>query len=164
MHAQRYAPSDEQSSVKFSIKNFGIQTSGSFKGLTGEIIFDAANPAASSFKVSVNASSVNTGIGARDNHLRKEQYFDVANYPLISFSSVQIASAAGAGNYIVKGIVSIKGISKEISFPFTAATVNDGIQFKGTFKINRRDFNVGGNSLVLGDDVIVSISLFAKRN
>ncbi|HRH59248.1 MAG TPA: YceI family protein [Chitinophagaceae bacterium] len=164
LHAQRYSPVDEQSSIKFSIKNFGIATSGTFKGLTGEIYFDANNLSASFFKANVNAASINTGISARDNHLKKEEYFDAANYPLISFSSLQITATANAGNYLLKGTVNIKGVSKEISFLFTATPINDGIKFTGLCKLNRRDFNVGGKSFVLSDDVTVTLSVFAKKS
>jgi polyisoprenoid-binding protein YceI len=61
------------------------------------------------------------------------------------------------------GNLIIKGVSKEIKFPFKATPKDDGFLFEGEFKINRRDFKVGGNSLSLSDDVTVSLSVFAKK-
>ena len=66
-------PVDADDAVSFSIKNFGIGTKGTFKGLRGTIKWDASNPGASSFNVSVDVNTVNTGITSRDNHLKKEE-------------------------------------------------------------------------------------------
>ena len=75
LHAQQYTPADAGSSVKFVIKNFGLNVDGSFMGLQGKITFNRDNLAASVFNVSVDAATVNTGNGKRDTHLKKEEYF-----------------------------------------------------------------------------------------
>jgi polyisoprenoid-binding protein YceI len=75
--AQQYKPVDEKSDIKFVIKNFGLNTSGSLNGLKGTINFDPSNPGASPLMVSVEVTPVNTGSDARDNHLKKEEYFNV---------------------------------------------------------------------------------------
>lgn len=161
-HAQQYQPTDEKSEVKFVIKNFGINTGGSFKGLQGTIVFDAANAAAGSFDISIDVNTVNTDNDSRDNHLRKEEYFDVQSHPRISFKSEKI-TAGKSGSFQVSGKLTIKGTTKDISFPFKASAKDDGYLFEGSFQLNRRDFKVGGNSLVLGDNVSVSLSVLAKK-
>ncbi|MEP7318030.1 MAG: YceI family protein, partial [Panacibacter sp.] len=161
--AQNLVPVDDASAVKFSIKNFGISTSGDFKGLKGKIVFDALNTAASTFNVTVDASTIDTDINARDNHIKKEDYFDVSKYPVISFASTKITASASSGSFLITGNITIKGITKEVSFPFTVAEKNDGFIFTGNFKLNRRDFKVGGNSISLSDNLTVSLSVYAKR-
>jgi polyisoprenoid-binding protein YceI len=163
-NAQKLQPIDEGSSVKFSIKNFGFSTGGNFKGLKGVIQFDATNLSSCSFAVTVDAGSVNTGNNTRDNHLRKEEYFDVAKYPVIDFTSVSVNKDAGSAAFILTGNLTIKGVTKKISFPFTAAPQNNGYLFSGSFTINRRDFGVGGNSMVLADNLQVQLNVFAKSN
>jgi polyisoprenoid-binding protein YceI len=163
-YAQNFTPVDEGSSVKFTIKNFGFSTSGSFSGLKGSVRFDADNTANASFSVSLNAGSVNTDNQARDKHLRKEEYFDIEKYPLISFVSSSVSANAKPGTYLMLGKLTIKGIAKDIYFPFTATAQNDGYLFSGSFKINRRDFKVGGSSMVLADNLKVLLSVFAKKN
>ncbi|HET6722650.1 MAG TPA: YceI family protein, partial [Chitinophagaceae bacterium] len=74
---QTYTPTDDGSKVRFVIKNFGINTGGTFDGLSGSITFDRSSLASASFNVSVEAKTVDTDIEARDNHLRKAEYFDV---------------------------------------------------------------------------------------
>jgi polyisoprenoid-binding protein YceI len=163
INAQVFVPVDERTSVKFSIKNFGFSTGGSFTGLKGNIQFDINNPATASFAVTVDAASVNTDNSARDKHLRKEEYFDVAKYPLIGFKSTNITRDA-AGKFLITGSLTIKGVTKQIAFPFKAVAQNNGYLFSGLFTINRRDFSVGGNSMVLADNVQVSLTVFAKKN
>lgn len=158
---QQYQPVNDKSSVKFTIKNFGVKTGGDFKGLEGLIEFEKSSPEKSQFDVSVSATTVNTDNSTRDNHLRKEEYFDAEKYPKISFKSDKITSK-GSGFYVT-GKLTIKGVTKTVSFPFTAVAKDDGYLFEGSFEINRKDFNVGGNSMVLGDNVTVNLSVFAKK-
>ncbi len=159
--AQQYEPIDAKSEIKFGIKNFGFNTGGHFKGLEGILIFDPANTGNASIDISIDATSVNTDNDSRDNHLKKEEYFNVSNFPKIVFKSDKITQS-GSG-FKVQGKLTIKGISKDIQFPFKANAKEGGYLFEGNFKINRRDFKVGGNSLVLGDEVNVSLSVFAKK-
>lgn len=161
---QTYTPADAGSKVHFVIKNFGINTGGTFEGVTGSISFDAANLSAASFNVSVDSKTVDTDIEARDNHLRRAEYFDVEKYPKISFRSTKVTTTNKDGYLYMFGVITIKNISKEISFPFTQTSKDDGILFKGDFKLNRRDFGVGGNSFSLSDEVSIELSIFAKKN
>jgi polyisoprenoid-binding protein YceI len=161
---QTYTPVDDGSKVHFVIDNFGIATGGDFTGLTGTVKYDPSNPATADFDVSVDASTVNTDIAARDNHLRKKEYLDVQNYPRLSFKSTRIAKTNRDGYLYMVGNITIKGVTKEVKFPFTATSKNGGYLFEGGFKLNRRDFSVGGKSLSLSDDLTVSLSIFAKAN
>jgi polyisoprenoid-binding protein YceI len=148
-------PVDADDSVTFVIKNLGINTKGSFKGLKGSIKWDAANFSNSSFNVSVDANTINTGIDMRDNDLRKATYFNVAQYPTINFVSTAITATNVAGN------LTIKGITKQINIPYTVTASGNGYLFEGKFSLNRRDFNVGGSSFTLGDNVDVQLKILA---
>ena len=161
---QNYTPTDAGSKVRFVIKNFGINTGGTFEGLAGSIIFDPANLAGASFNVSVDAKSVDTDVEARDNHLRKEEYFDVEKYPKLSFRSTKITTTNKEGYLFMFGVITIKNISKEISFPFKQTSKDGGILFEGEFKLNRRDFGVGGKSFSMSDELNVELSIFAKKD
>lgn len=159
--AQNYEPADDKSAIKFTIKNFGINTGGSFKGLRGSIAFSEANPAAGRFEISVETATVNTDNDLRDSHLKKEDYLDVEKYPRMTFVSEQIGKKGS--HFTVTGKLTIKDVTQDISFPFTAEQEADGLLLKGSFTINRRDFHVGGNSMVLADKVIIDLSIFGKK-
>jgi polyisoprenoid-binding protein YceI len=81
----QYKPTDQGSTVQFKIKNLGFNVNGFFTGLQGNIQFDPAHPDQGHFDVSVDAASVNTDNSTRDEHLRKENYFDV-HIPVSVFS------------------------------------------------------------------------------
>lgn len=149
----RLKPVDGDDSVTFVIRNFGIGTEGEFKGLKGAINWDATNPTASTFNVSVDANTINTNIDSRDNHLRKEEYFNVAKYPTINFISTSVSTNNIAGN------LTIKGITKQISFPITVTPSGNGYIFEGNFTINRLDYGVGSSSMVLSDDVKIHLKV-----
>jgi polyisoprenoid-binding protein YceI len=162
--AQTYTPIDDGSKVHFVIDNFGIATGGDFTGLTGTIKFDPANLANADFDVSVDANTVNTDITARDNHLRRSEYLDVKNYPKLSFKSTRVTKANKDGYVYMFGNITIKGVTKEVNFPFAATPKDGGYLFEGSFKLNRRDFGVGGNSISLSDEVTITLSISAKAN
>jgi polyisoprenoid-binding protein YceI len=164
LFGQTYTPIDDGSKVHFVIDNFGIATGGDFTGLTGTIKFDPADLTNSDFDVSVDASTVNTDIAARDSHLRKAEYLDVKNFPKLSFKSTKITRTNKDGFLYMFGNITIKGVTKEVKFPFTATAKNGGYFFEGSFKLNRRDFSVGGRSLSLSEELTVSLFIFAKAS
>jgi polyisoprenoid-binding protein YceI len=161
-NSQSYTPADAGSKVKFVIKNFGINTGGSFEGLSGSINFDPNNPTTASFNVSVETKTVDTDIEARDNHLRRAEYFDAEKYPKLTFTSTRVTKTNSAEHLYMFGNITIKGVTKEIKFPFKATAKDGGYLFEGSFKLNRRDFGVGGKSISLSDDLDVTLSVFAK--
>ena len=159
--SQQYKATDEGSSITFKIKNFGFETGGSFTGLEGRIGFDPADISKDSFDLSVDAGSINTDNNMRDSHLRKEEYFDVQNYPRLRFVSTGVTVDKNA-HFTAAGRLTIKNTTKDISIPFTVVPKNDGYIFTGEFKIDRKDFNVGGSSTI-SNGLTVYFSVFARK-
>jgi len=155
----QYKPVEQASALTFNIKNLGFNVSGSFKGFEGSINFDQQNLPASNFDVSINAATVNTENNLRDGHLRDE-FFEVKSYPRIRLVSTKLGGKNG--NYVFTGLLTIKSTTKPVSFPFTASLLNDAYVFKGGFKINRKDFGVGGTSTV-SDELEVNLNVTAKK-
>jgi polyisoprenoid-binding protein YceI len=158
----QYKPVDKESTLGFKIANFGFDVKGSFTGFKGDINFDAQNAGSSSFDVTIDAATVNTDNNLRDQHLRGESYFDVKNYPVIHFLSSKVTPAGKDNTFIVYGRLTIKGKSKDINIPFTATPGADGYLFKGSFKINRKDFGVGGTSTI-SNELEVFLNVLAKK-
>ncbi|MEP6617410.1 MAG: YceI family protein [Ginsengibacter sp.] len=162
---QVYMPDDAGSKVHFSIKNFGINTGGDLHGLKGNINFIPSSLIKSSLNVSVDVKTIDTDNGTRDEHLRSSSYFDEENFPTIVIKSTKIdkTNKIGGGWYYFTGTLTMHGITKSISFPFTATSKNEDYLFTGTFDINRLDFGVGSNSSVLSKTVKVSLSVLARK-
>jgi polyisoprenoid-binding protein YceI len=162
LYSQSLAPVDSVSEISFKIKNLGFNTTGSFSGLAGTITFVPDNPDGCSFDVHIDVKTVNTGVELRDVHLRSADYFDVKNYPQIRFVSEKVSSTKKNGTLFVSGKLTMKGITKEISFPFTAHPMQDGYLFNGEFTLNRRDFNIGGGNTV-SDKLTVLLKVVARK-
>jgi polyisoprenoid-binding protein YceI len=160
--SQTLTPVDASSKVHFVIKNFGIKTGGDFTGLKGSISFNPSNLATSSFNVSVDAKTVDTDNGSRDEHLSEDEYFDVQKYPLITMKSTKVVPSTVAGRYYMFANLTIKGVTKPVEFGFSATPKDGGYVFEGGFDINRRNFGVGGSSISMSDKLKVSLKVFAK--
>jgi polyisoprenoid-binding protein YceI len=160
---QNYIPTDTGSKIHFVIKNLGIKTGGDFSGLTGTIVFDPKALPNSSFNVSVKANTINTDNTARDKHLRNREYFNTEKFPVISFVSTKVTESTVAGRFYITGNLTIKDVTKPIEFGFSATPSTTGYFFEGEFYINRLDYGVGSSSIVLADNLKVSLSVFTKN-
>lgn len=149
-----------KSSLKFKIKNAGIGVDGNFTDYSVTLQFDPKNLAASHAECRIKTTSINTGINARDNHLRKEEFFYVEKYPLIGFSSTSFKQQ-GTG-YVIYGKLTIKEVTKEVAIPFTVAKSGATEIIEGNLTIDRLTFHVGENSWVMSDDVVITIKLVSK--
>src|SRR5664279_4007662 len=137
----QYHPVAAESSVRFTLKNFGFKTGGSLDAPDADIVFNPDDPANASFRVTIKTESVNTDNESRDEHLKEASYFDVKNYPQIRFVSSSVKETGNKGSYEARGMLTIKNKSKEIVLPFTAEKNGNGWLFSGSFKMNRRDYD-----------------------
>jgi polyisoprenoid-binding protein YceI len=161
--AQHYKPVEEKSAVQFKVSHqmiFKSTVTGSFSGLKGTILFDPKELSASSFDVSIDAATINTGVGMRDNDLKKDKYFDVQQYPVITIRSKAITKGAHENEYLLSAFLTMKGKTLPISFPFTAVQKNSGYILKGQFHINRLEFNIGPENSI-DKDVAVDLTIEA---
>ncbi len=162
--AQHYTPVEQSSTVQFKVSHqmiFKSTVTGTFKGLKGTVIFDPANLTQAVFDVSIAAETINSGIGMRDNHLKEESYFDVKKYSLIVIKSQTVTKASGENTYTFTGTLTMKGVTKNISFPFTAKAQNGGYEFKGSFQLNRLEYNVGSDNSI-DKNVEVDLAVIAR--
>lgn len=143
----------EQSLVTFEIRNMKMRTvEGTFSGMRGEAVFDKDNISNATFEVCIDAATVNTENTKRDEHLMKEDFFDVAQFPDICFSSSRIAY--DGDRYIAYGQLNMHGVIKSVEIPFTYANK----LLTGQFQLNRIDYGVGGTgTFMVGDEVAISI-------
>ncbi len=147
--------------ISFKIKNAGITVNGKFTGLKTDLLFSPDKLETSKLSGSVEAGSLVTGINKRDKTIKEDKYLNADTFKIIEISSEKLyyKGAAYAGTFKVK----IKNTTKEIEIPFDFIPFGDEADFKGSFTINRRDFNVGGSSFTMSDDVTVTIAIKAKK-
>ena len=109
---------------------------GTLEGFESQSTIDWDTLENSSFKGSVQSKTLDTNNGLRNWSLRSGKYFDVDDYPLITFESNQVTQTNDA--LLVKGILSIKGIEKEITITFK----RNGKQLIGTTSIYSIDYGI----------------------
>jgi polyisoprenoid-binding protein YceI len=148
----------KSSKITFKIKNAGITVDGSFSDLKAEIRFDPKDLENSKFHASVFVPSINTGIKMRDRDLQEEKYFYSEKFPRISITSSKIKES-GKEQYKGTFDLTIRDVTKAVELPFVYTQKDKLRTFSGNFKIDRRDFGVGGNSMILSDDVRVFIEV-----
>lgn len=146
------------SSVTFKIKNAGFTVDGSFGKVSAKIIFDLTKNYGNSIEAQLESSSINTGNSTRDGHLKKKEYFDVNSFPFISMKATSFGKEKN-GNYKGYFKLTLKNMSKDIVVPFTFNVTDNKAVLNGSFTINRLDFGVGESSIILSNNVTISISV-----
>src|SRR5690606_8473689 len=136
------------SNVKGEFKDFSID-------VVGEDILNSV------INAKIQASSINTNNTDRDNHLKSADFFDAEKYGDLSFTSSSIKHKDD-NEYELKGVLTIKGISKEVSLEVEFGGINKdpwgnekaGLSFSG--KINRKDWGLNWNTALETGGVLVS--------
>jgi len=159
---QNLTQNKAKTTVEFKIKNIGIYVDGTFSDIKVESNFIESNLSESHFNATISISSLSTGIDARDESLSEEDYFDAEKYKTIQLKSTQIEKK-GEGKYVLTAKLTIKSTTKSISIPFNYSKEGDNLVFTSEFTINRRDYDIGGSSWVMSDDVIVNINYVANK-
>lgn len=148
------------STVGFSVKHMGVGiTRGVFKDYTGEAEFDAENLDDFTALIVIQAKSVDTRLEARDNHLRGVDFFDVENFPTITFKATKLVKKENG--YELTGDFTLHGVTREVSTlvqirgPIQSPFGGEVIGISGEFMINRQDYDVSWNDIMPDGGVVV---------
>lgn len=145
-HADTYEVDSDNSVIEFQYKQMGVNMKGSFANLQGSITFDEDAPESMAAQIELPLDTVDTGTEEADEELIKPEWFDMANHPVATFESTQVAAEAD-GQYTVDGVLQIKGESQELSFPVQVSHDDNGkLVFETEFEIDRGDFDIGSGS------------------
>ena len=150
------------SGAGFSVRHMMITTvRGEFTDVSGTLNFDPENFAASSVDATLQTASVSTGVADRDGHLKSPDFFDVENFPVITFKSTAV-NVTGENTAEVVGDLTIRDVTKSVTLnaeflgqqknPFTGATT---VGFSAEAKINREDFGLTWNQALESGGVLV---------
>ncbi|MCB0477922.1 MAG: YceI family protein [Crocinitomicaceae bacterium] len=140
-------------SAKIGFNFINESTKGTLKGLAATIKFDVSNLSVASISGTVDVSTISTGNGTRDKHLKSGEYFDAAKYPKISFKSSSITK--DGNGYKMVGKLKIKDVEKEVTFNFTY----EGKVFKGKATIYSSDFGISMKKKREMNQVDISIEI-----
>lgn len=166
------------SAAQFSVRHLAISTvRGGFSSVKGTVVFDDKDVSKSSVDVTIDVNTVDTREPNRDKDLKSDHFFDVAQYPTMTFKSTKVEQAE-PGKLKVTGNLTIHGVTKEVVLEVEGPTApvkdpwgNQRTAVNATTKINRQDFGVKWNAtmdnggVVVGDEVSINIDaeMIAKK-
>jgi polyisoprenoid-binding protein YceI len=158
------------SQIEFSVKHMMITTvRGQFRKFSVDVDFDEERPEFSSVVAHVDASSIETGMEARDAHLKSADFFDVEKFPELTFRSKRIT--AGGDGYRIDGDLTIHGETHPVTLEAEIGGVVPNMQggrraaFNATTKISRKAFGLSWNvalesgGFLVSDEIRISIDL-----
>lgn len=170
LDATQWSIDKAHSAINFKVTHFFTPVNGSFNDYQADVNFDPANLDESSLDVEIMVNSIDTKNQKRDGHLMSDDFFNAAEYPTITFSSESIEKT-GENEFVAKGTLTIKDVSRDFELPFTLLGVKDNPMQEGkvvagivsSFKIDRTTYDVGvgdwASDAVIGDEVTVDLNL-----
>ena len=159
-----YAITPEKSSIKFYVKA-SVALEGSFDKWDAALRFTSPDLATGTLDIKIQAASVNTGSGMKDSKLKGRHFFNVKQYPLITFLSKKTLQT-GPNTFEVQGDFTMRGVSKPETLALTVSGAGTGSgTIKGKMAIDRKDYGMkSGIPLIkISDLVEVTVDLKVKR-
>jgi polyisoprenoid-binding protein YceI len=131
----------------------------------GTLEFDPADPTRASVQVTIPLSSVNTGVPALDEHLRSEDFFEVAKFPTATFRSTKVERSAGKDRLRVTGELNLHGVTKPVTLDVVVLKVGSNprtqlptVGFEATTTLKRSDFGLGAFVPQVSDEIRLQIT------
>ena len=169
--AGEYKIDPAHSTIGFAVRHYEINwVDGRFKDFEGTIRYDDKDVTKSSVEFTAKSTSIDTGVEARDKHLRTADFFEVEKYPTLSFKSTRV-ERKGKDAYVLHGDLTMKGVTKPVQLPFSVVGAvkdprgNTRFGVAAQTKVNRRDYGINfggpmtGGGLSIGDEVSIKLNL-----
>ena len=166
--ADTYEVDGAHAYVGFTISHLVInRVRGTFNDFTGTIVYDADDITKSSMSGTINTASIDTAHQKRDADLRSDSFFDVEQFPQITFETTHVE--AGDDSPILHGVLTMHGVSKEVAIPFRITGVVEfmgkmRLGFEARLELNRQDYGLSYSrlmdtgGLVVGNDVSIELT------
>jgi polyisoprenoid-binding protein YceI len=123
---------------------------GTFSGVKSTVWFDPAQPTAGRVETEIDVNTVDTGSDQRDGHLRSPDFFDVANFPAMTFVSTGV-EVTGENSAVITGDLTIRGVTRPVKLETSYLGIvkdpwgNQKLAFEASTRINREDWGLTWN-------------------
>ena len=162
-----WVPDKAHSGVDFSILHMSLSNvRGHFGNIGGSIVLNDSDITKSTVNVTIDVTTVNTGVTARDTDLKSPNFFDVAQFPTATFVSTSVSKSGGG--MTVSGNLTLHGVTKPVVLqvqgprgPVTGMDKKPHSGFSATTTVKRTDFGIATKvpTSIVGDDVTLNIDL-----
>ena len=176
MATERWEIDSSHSGIHFSVRHLVIaKVRGQFSRWSGAIVVPDGDFSRASVEAVIDASSIDTGVPDRDTHLKSADFFDVAQFPDLTFRASRVEAAKAGGELKLVGELTIKGITREVELQVEQLGElkdpwgNQRAAFSAKTAIDRKDFGLTWNQvletggLAVGERVTIEIELQAVR-
>jgi polyisoprenoid-binding protein YceI len=165
--AAKYTFDQSTSKVTFVGSKVTGKHDGGFNTFKGTVDVVDGAPEKSKVTVDIDADSITTDTEKLTGHLKSPDFFDTKANPKATFVSTEIKKGGEKGaSHTVTGNLTIKGITKSVTFPATVNVAGDNASVDAEFAINRRDFSLnyaGMPNDLIRDDVLIKLAIKAKK-
>lgn len=152
-----------KSRIEFTGSQVGTEFTGSFSSFDVSIVFDPGDLGAARIKATIDTASAKTGDRQRDDALPSKDWFSVSEFPAAVFESSDIRAAETG--YEAKGTLTLRGVSRDLTLPFSLDISGGRAVADGAVSLVRSDFGVGQGEFASGEwvglDVKVSVHIEA---
>lgn len=150
------------SSIGFAVKHMMITTvRGRFGEFGGKVELPDADPTRAQAEFTIQAASVDTNVGPRDEHLRSADFFDAANHPELRYTSSRIQSLGG-DRYRAEGELTMRGVTKPVTLEVEIGERirdpwgNERIGLSAWGRLNRKDWGLNWNQALEAGGMLVA--------
>ena len=165
---ETYVIDNSQTVANFSISMLGVSNKPhKFEKTSGKVVLDPATNTGSA-EVNIDARSVNTGIALLDSQMQSADFFDSANFPVITFKSSNLT--LGGDQMSLTGDLTIKGVTKSVTLAVTRFKCTANSAFQGdtcfanaSLTIKRSEFNMGKYQFLAGNEVALNLVIGAVK-
>lgn len=152
----------EQLRIEFNIRNMGVNVDGTLSQASVQGRLRPGQWRRTQLTARVPVKTLKSGIKLRDQHLMDQEYFHQEEHPYILFSSDSVHTQDD-GSYVMHGLLTMKGKTQAERIHFTAQSFQGGgYLLEGDMQLNRLDYGIGEESMILSDDVRIDIQCRLK--
>lgn len=170
--AETYVIDGSHTSIIFGVSHMGYSlTYGRFNKVSGGYVLDRENPAASQFQLAIDAASIDTNDQKRDEHLKGPDFFNVKQFPVISFQSkgIRVDQTDKGPVYNITGDLTIHGVTRQVTLP--TRKLEEGKGPAGKYRtgflcqtsLKRSEYGMTNMIPMIGDEVAITVSFEGLR-
>lgn len=166
-NAVTYTLSQDNSKVEFVGAKITGKHNGSFGKFTGNVVVAPGAIESGKVTLDIDMSSLSTDQEKLNGHLKSADFFDVDKFPKATFATTSVKAAGGGGAlFTVSGNLTMKGVTKTVTFPATIKVGANSVDASAEFAINRKDWGIvypGKPDDLIKDDVLLKLTIHAVR-
>jgi polyisoprenoid-binding protein YceI len=148
----------ERSAIRFATRQMNVPVEGQFRRFDGAVFFDPVKPSLAKAEFTVDLASIDLGNEEGETEVKRKLWLDTSAFPTAKFTATSI-KPFGNNKFEAAGRLTIKGITHDVTAPFTITETNELRTVEGQFPLKRLQYKVGegqwSDTDTVADEVVV---------